>query len=213
MKIRIINGSYGLHDGRRVVTMTARSGPFEVEDAEGAALIRAGVAASAESGERSSEMSAAPVARVLENSCQSQEEVALGATGSSGAAGGAPAAAGDIVTPAADRQSEVGSRESEANSEPDQTADYLTLSAAQLRELCDGRGITYKKNAAAKALRSALEQYDAEARTIADSLNQAVSDATGVPLDVLEAADGISPAKLFPEMYAADPVDAEGGNN
>lgn len=203
MKIRIISGSYGLHDGRRVVTMTARSGAFEVEDAEGAALIRAGTAEPCESGERRAE---------------SGDNVAGGDMVASLL--GASSDDGDIVTPAADRQAEVGSGESENNSELrtphsalDPAVDYLTLSAAQLRELCDGRGITYKKNAAAKALRSALEQYDAEARTIADSLNQAVSDATGVPLDVLEAADGISPAKLFPELYAADPVDAEGGNN
>lgn len=203
MKIRIINGSYGLHDGRRVVTMTARSGPFEVEDAEGAALIRAGTAEPCESGVRSAE---------------SGDNVAGGDMVA--ALLGASSDDGDIVTPAADRQAEVGSGEPENNSELrtphstlDPAVDYLTLSVAQLRELCDGRGITYKKNAAAKALRSALEQYDAEARTIADSLNQAVSDATGVPLDVLEAADGISPAKLFPELYAADPVDAEGGNN
>lgn len=38
-----------------------------------------------------------------------------------------------------------------------ETVDLDAMSAAQLRELCDGRGITYKKNASAKALRALLE--------------------------------------------------------
>ena len=40
-----------------------------------------------------------------------------------------------------------------------ETADLDTMSAAELRALCDERGITYKKNASAKALRALLEDY------------------------------------------------------
>lgn len=190
MKIRIISGSYGLHDGRRVVTMTARSGAFEVEDAEGAALIAAGTAEPCESevGSRESEVvSKSPWA-----------------TGSSGAAGGAPSADGGIITPAAG----IPDATTDIIGEVTETVDYLTLSAAELRELCDARGIAYKKNASVKMLMAALEQYDAEVRIVADRLNKAVSAATGVPLSVLESDDGLSPAEVFPELLAAEPVEA-----
>lgn len=40
-----------------------------------------------------------------------------------------------------------------------ETADLDDLSAAELRALCDERGIEYKKNASAKALRALLEDY------------------------------------------------------
>ena len=40
-----------------------------------------------------------------------------------------------------------------------ETADLDAMSAAELRELCDERGISYKKNASAKALRALLEDY------------------------------------------------------
>ena len=80
---------------------------------------------------------------------------------------GASSDDGDIVTPATDRQAEVGSGESENNSELrtphsalDPAVDYLTLSAAQLRELCDERGIAYKKNAGVKTLAALLNEDD-----------------------------------------------------
>ena len=40
-----------------------------------------------------------------------------------------------------------------------ETADLDAMSAAELRALCDERGITYKKNASAKALKALLEDY------------------------------------------------------
>lgn len=158
MRIRIISGSYGLHDGRRVVTMTARSGPFEVEDAEGAALIAAGTAEPCESevGSRESEVV----------SSQSSEEVNTSVDRPRGCAVGAAAAAAGVM-PAAGGQSEVGSRESEddselviPSSELDQTVDYLTLSLDELRALCYDRGIRYKKNAGVKALAALLAADD-----------------------------------------------------
>lgn len=50
---------------------------------------------------------------------------------------------------------------SEVSGESAETADLDAMSAAQLREMCDERGIAYKKNASAKALRALLEA-DAE---------------------------------------------------
>ena len=40
-----------------------------------------------------------------------------------------------------------------------ETADLDAMSVAELRALCDERGITYKKNASAKALKALLEDY------------------------------------------------------
>ena len=40
-----------------------------------------------------------------------------------------------------------------------ETADLDAMSAAELRALCNERGIAYKKNASAKALRALLEDY------------------------------------------------------
>ena len=47
----------------------------------------------------------------------------------------------------------------EIHGELAETVDLDDLSAAELRALCDERGIEYKKNASAKALRALLEDY------------------------------------------------------
>ena len=93
-------------------------------------------------------------------------------TGASGGRGGAPSADGGIVTPAAGTgsaecgdhvsgaDSEVGGDVTGIQGESAEFADYLTLSAAELREICDERGIGYKKNAGVKALAALLEADD-----------------------------------------------------
>ena len=200
MRIRIVSGAYGWHDGRRVRTMTARDGAFEVEDAEAAKLIAAGIAVSSEFGVRSSELAAAEPRQSGERRVESGDDVA-GGDGVASLHGAAAAAAG-IVTPdggvrvpsghlceaeapteaagetrlteprygvvgdesgsgtedgAEDNNSELRSPISELDS----TVDYLTLSAAELRGLCEERGIPYKKNAGVKALAALLEADDA----------------------------------------------------
>ena len=182
MRVRIINGSYGLHDGRRVVTMTARSGAFEVDDAEAAALIAAGTAEPCESGDAF----AVGGSRESEAGSRKSEVKSAEPTGSGGAAGGAPSDGGDIVTPAA--------RECAPEC-------YDELTAANLRELCNRRGIAYKKNASAKALRAALEKYDESAKALAGSIKEAVCCAAEIPRGVLDAEDGV-----MPELTAAEPV-------
>ena len=116
--------------------MDRNSGAFDVDDAEGAALVAAGVAR-AECGERSSEMKSAEP------------------TGSSGAAGGTPSEDGDR-----NGAEVVSDEDQEIPCENAETVDYLTLTAAELRGLCDERGIPYKKNAGVKALAALLEADD-----------------------------------------------------
>lgn len=48
---------------------------------------------------------------------------------------------------------------------------YEDMSAAELRALCDERGIAYKKNASAKALRALLEDGDMPVLNAADPVD------------------------------------------
>lgn len=61
----------------------------------------------------------------------------------------------DVVVPCEPDKTEA----TEIPGELAETADLDAMSAAELRALCDERGIEYKKNASAKALRALLEDY------------------------------------------------------
>ena len=112
--------------------MDRNSGAFDVDDAEGAALISAGVA----------------------EPCESEVKSAK-PTGSGGAAGGTPSEDGDR-----NGAEVVSDEDQEIQCENAETVDYLTLTAAELRGLCDERGIPYKKNAGVKALAALLAADD-----------------------------------------------------
>lgn len=49
--------------------------------------------------------------------------------------------------------------------------DYECMTAAELKALCDERGIAYKKNASAKALRALLEDGDMPVLNAADPVD------------------------------------------
>lgn len=98
--------------------------------------------------------------------------------------GGALVSAGQTVTADADTEANlvcrgvaeyVGEEPAHAAEEYDAPAvdfvSYEDMTAAELKALCDERGIAYKKNASAKALRALLEDGDMPVLNAADPVD------------------------------------------